>query len=426
MHTVLVGLNYKTTQIDNREKIYFSADRLDEALTSLVSYPAIRECVILSTCNRVEIYAVANNTDLAFQSIIQFISDFHGISQYVFLSFIYKKKCDEAVNHLFRVISSLDSMIVGEYEILGQVKTAYEKASNMKCTKEILNRIFQMAFEVGKRVRTETAIGKGAISVGSVATGLIKDIFPGEAKLNVMLIGAGVVAELTAKNLVAKINCNITITNRSSEKAEEFARIFNAECVEYDTKYEHYANQDVLVFSTSSQTFILKDEDVGFLQPGNGRRIALIDLSIPRNIDPMLSRREGIFLNTIDDLTSVVDTSVDERLKEMEKAEIIIKEQEVKFVEWYNMMAVIPVMRQIKQKFVSMQSRLMDTYSSDLSNLNDYQKDIVKKMMDNYSDAIIKTIMLNLKEVTDPATLHHLGDALKKTFKIHENENIHA
>jgi glutamyl-tRNA reductase len=426
MHTIVVGLNYKTTQVNNREKVYFSAEMLDAALPMLQSYPAIKECVILSTCNRVEIYAVVNNIDLGFDSVTAFIGDFHDLDADQYMPFVYKKNCEDAIRHLFNVVCSLDSKIVGEYEILGQVKGAYDKAQTLGCTKELFNRLFQMAFEVGKRVRTETAIGKGAISVGSVATNQIRDIFPGDRKLNIMLIGAGAVAELTAKNIAAKINCNIIITNRSLNKAEELAKIFTAECVDYNQKHFFYANMDVLVFSTGAEEFVLKAEDAEHLGLSAGRRLALIDLSVPRNIDPALATFDGISLHTVDDLESVVDSSMEERAQEIVKAEGMIREQEVKFFEWFNMLSVFPVMRQIKQEFVGMQTKIFNTFSGDLAGLNDYQREIVKKMMESYSDVIIKTIMLNLKEVTDPTSLHHIGDALKKTFKIHDTNKVHA
>jgi len=426
MHTVLVGLNYKTTQVDNRGKMYFSSSKLDIALPVLITYPAINECVILSTCNRIEIYAITPNTDIGFKSIISFLSDFHKIPIENFLPYIYKKKCSEAVKHLFEVASSLNSMILGEYEILGQVKSAYEKAKSMNCTKEFINKLFQMAIVVGKRVRTETGIGKGAISVGSVAVSLIKDIFSNNTKLNVMLVGTGAVSELVATNLTDKVDCNITVTNRSNNKADEFAKKFNVHFVDYETKNQHYANQDVIVFSTGSQKFIIKDEEINSLNILKDKKVVLIDLSVPRNIDPALGKYEGVFLKTIDDLEVIIDSNREERLREIIKAQIIIKEVEGNFSDWYNMQSIMPVMREIKGEFNAIKDRLIETYSSKLLNLNQSQKEVIKNMMDSYSDTLIKTIMLNLKEVTDTSQLHHLSDTLKKTFKVHINEKIHA
>ncbi len=429
MHTLLVGLNYKTTQVDNREKMYFSASKLEIALPILNSYPHISECVILSTCNRIEIYAVSENPEEAYKSIIQFLSDFHKIPVENFMNFIYKKRCDDAVKHLFDVASSLNSMILGEYEILGQVKDAYEKAKNLNTTKEFFNKLFQMAIVVGKRVRTETGIGKGAISVGSAAVNLIKEIFPKDNTLNVMLVGAGAVSDLVAVNLTNKVNCNITVTNRTNNKADEFAKKFNANFVNYESKNKFYANQDVIVFSTGAQNYIITKQEISSLNITNNREVVLIDLSVPRNIDPALGNHKGIYLKTIDDLETIIDSSREERLREIIKAEIIIREVQERFTEWFNMQSIIPVMRGIKGEFNSIKERLIETYSTQLSNLNEEQKEVIKSMMDSYSDTLIKTIMLNLKEVTDPAHLHHLGDALKRTFNVHINEhtgNPHA
>ncbi len=425
MHTVLVGINYKTTQVDNREKISFSPAKLDIALPLLLTYPAISECVILSTCNRVEIYCISENVDVAFKSIISFLSEFHKLPKNAFVPFIYQKRCGDAVNHLFNVICSLDSMIVGEYEILGQVKTAYEKAQCMNVTKEFMNKLFQMAIVVGKKVRTDTAIGKGAISVGSVAVNLIKEIFPEDTQLNVMLVGAGAVADLTAANLVNKVKCNLTVTNRSKNKAFEFAEKFNADVVDFDLKDQSYARQDVIIFSTASEEYILKNEELSLLNLKQGEKLILIDLSVPRNIDPLLGEHEGIFLNSIDDLEMIVDTSMDERTKEAIRAQEIIKEHETKFYDWYNKQAIVPVMREIKREFNGMQIQLFETYGKELVGLTETQREVIGKMMESYSDKIIKTIMMNLKEVTDPATLHHVGEVLMKTFHINI-EHMHA
>lgn len=431
MHTVLVGINYKTTQVDNREKISFSTAKLETALPLLASYPAINECVILSTCNRVEIYAVSENVDIAFKSIISFLGDFHKLPKDAFVPYVYQKRCGDAVNHLFSVISSLDSMIVGEYEILGQVKTAYEKAQCLNVTKEFINKLFQMAILVGKKVRTDTAIGKGAISVGSVAVNLIKEIFPEDPQLNVMLVGAGAVAELTAANLVNKVKCNLTVTNRSKNKAFEFAEKFNADVVDFELKDQCYTRQDVIIFSTAAEEYILRNEEVSLLNLKHGEKLVLIDLSVPRNVDPLLGDYEGIYLNSIDDLEMIVDTSMDERSKEVIRAQEIIKEHEGKFFDWYNKQSIVPVMREIKREFHGMKTQLFETYHKELTGLSDEQRDVIGKMMESYSDKIIKTIMMNLKEVTDPSTLHHVGEVLKKTFNInmgnpHEHGHPHG
>lgn len=419
MHTILTGVNFKTLPVAGREKMYFSGGKLNTALPQLLSYPAINECVILSTCNRVEIYAVTDNVEEAYDNITCFISDFHNIPSGDFLPAVYRKRCNNAVNHLFRVVSSLDSMIVGEYEILGQVKTAFETAQKLNTVKEFLNRLFQMAIVVGKRVRTETAIGKGAISTGSVTAGLISEIFPGNRKLEILIVGAGTVAELTATNLVSKIPCNLTITNRSKPNAVDFAGKFNAGVIDFEEKNKYYNNFDVLIFSTGSSEYVLTCEEAGCFNLSNGKKIALIDLSVPRNIDPGLGEIEGVYLNTIDNLEAVIDSCMDERSREIAKTEIIIKEQEEKFLEWYNMQSVMPAMRQIKQEFNALQSLLLRNYASQLSGLTDEQQEVVKNLMAGYSEVIIKTIMLNLKEVTDASTLHNLGDALRKSFKMH-------
>lgn len=423
MHTLLVGLNFKTTQVENREKMYLSAEKLEIALPLLNSYQYISECVILSTCNRIEIYAASENPEEAYKSIIKFLSDFNNLPIENFINLIYKKRCDDAVKHLFDVASSLNSMILGEYEILGQVKDAYEKAKDLNTTKEFFNKLFQMAIVVGKRVRTETEIGKGSISVGSVAVNLIKEIFPSDNKLNVMLVGAGAVSELVAVNLTNKVDCNITVTNRTNNKANEFAKKFNFDFVNYELKNQFYKNQDIIIFSTSAQNYIITDNDSDALNLTNNRKVVLIDLSVPRNIDPELKKQKNVYLKTIDDLELIIDSSREERLREIIKAEIIIKEVQEKFTEWFNMQSIIPVMRGIKGEFNSIKERLIETYSTQLSSLTGEQKEVIKNIMDSYSDTLIKTIMLNLKEVTDPAHLYHLGDALKRTFKVHINDH---
>lgn len=326
MNIQIFGLSHKTAPIEIREKLAISSDRLTDALLNLKNYDSIEEGLILSTCNRVEIYTVVKDVVKGLNSIQSFISNFYRIKQEDIKDYVYCFSDTQAVRHLFRVVSSLDSMILGETQIFGQVKDAYFKARECDAAGTKLNGIFQEAIRTGKRVRTETQIGKGAVSVSSAAIELAKKIFENLEGKKALIIGAGKIGELVVKNLYSRGINTIVVANRSFQKAQSLAEAFRGEAVKFEQFIENMQDTDILISSTAAPHFILdKKKTSSIMQQRNYRPLFIIDLGVPRNIDPEVNQLENIYLYNIDDLVKVRDVNIKERLREAKKAEQIIE-----------------------------------------------------------------------------------------------------
>ncbi|MDD5668894.1 MAG: glutamyl-tRNA reductase [Candidatus Omnitrophica bacterium] len=322
----VLGLNHKTAPIEIREKLSFPESELSSALSSLLAYPGIMGCVILSTCNRTEIYAAAENDFSGEQSIRSFLSEFHEIDINSLQGHFYSFAGEDAVRHLFRVVSSLDSMIVGETQIFGQVKSAYFKALETKTAGKLLNIIFHEAIKVGKKVRTHTEIGKGAVSVSSAAFELGRKIFSNFEQKKVLIIGAGKIGEMMVKNLYSKGITTVIVANRTLSRAQELAGLFGGRAIGFENIFEAMNNTDIIISSTSAPHYVIKKNHVQrIMENGRLNPLLLLDLGVPRNIDPEVALIDRVHVYNIDDLDRVRDENMKERLAETLKAEQIIQ-----------------------------------------------------------------------------------------------------
>ena len=336
MHFILVGINFKTADVEIREKLHFSFEELPIALDLLKCQPSIKGCVILSTCNRVEIYASVDNIHNGFNDITNFLSNYHSLPVNKIVDSLYKKHCKEANNHLFRVVSSLDSMVIGEYQIQGQVKAAYFKAQECKVTNNVVNKVFQTAIQIGKKVRSETKIGEGSVSVATLAVEIVKQVVEKKNNLNVLLIGAGKMSTLTAANFQEQFEKpNISVTNRSQENAIEFAQKFKANVVEFEKRNDSICESDIIIASTSAENYVVCKDDVLNLKTLDKKRI-FIDLSIPRNIDPEISFIDNCIVYSIDDINKLITSNLEKRSTEITKVEKIISEISEDYYAWYS------------------------------------------------------------------------------------------
>lgn len=325
MNLQVVGLNHKSAPIEIREKLSFSPQRLKEALLSLKNSAYIEESLILSTCNRVEIYTAAKDAGCAYQDIVRFIGDFHKLSTGHFEKHLYSFNNLKAAEHLFRVSSSLDSLVIGESQILGQVKTAYASAKEANTAGKILGKLSEEAIRVGKKARAQTQIGKGAVSISSAAIELAKKTFTSLKDKKILIIGAGKIAELATENLYSKGAKTVVVANRTFAKAQELARAFLGTAVRFKDISRHLVAADILISSTSAPHFIIKKEHIlETMQKRAGRGLFLIDLGLPRNISPEIKEISGAHLYNIDDLTGVCDANIKERRDEVKKVEQII------------------------------------------------------------------------------------------------------
>lgn len=351
MNILVIGLNHKTAPIEVREKVAFDGTKLEEAINALKKSNAVKENIILSTCNRVEIYAGVSDIDSGTESIKSFISDFHKVPRDLLDKSLYLHKGTEAIRHMYRVASSLDSMIVGEPQILGQLKDAYETALKNKTTGVVLNKLMRKSVSVAKRIRTETKIAESAVSISFAAVELAKKIFDDLPTKSFMLIGAGEMAELAARHL---INCGVKdvfITNRTMARAEELALEFHGNVIPFENFVQELLHTDIVICSTGAPHYILLKEQVHkTMKERKQKPMFIIDISVPRNIDPQINDLDNVYLYDVDSLQGIVETNIQERAKEAEKAEQIVDEEIVSFLKWHASLAATPTVVALRSK----------------------------------------------------------------------------
>lgn len=329
MHLIVVGLSHKTAPVEIRERLAVPESRLGEALTRLSSYAGIKEGILLSTCNRVEVYSVVDDVDTGYGRIQEFLADTHlSLSSEQLTPHLYWHTGDRAIAHLFRVAASLDSMIIGESQILGQLKDAFEVALAHKTTGVIMNKVVKKAISVAKRVRTETKIAEMAVSVSYAAVELAKKIFSNLDEKTVLLVGAGEMAKLAARHLIAHGVEHVRITTRTPQHAVDLAAKFGGTAVPFDQFKDDMASADIVLVSTGASHYLVGAEDVHrAVRERMNRPMFLIDISVPRNIDPAVRHVDNAFLFDIDDLKHRVEQNRAERVQEAEKAERMVLEE---------------------------------------------------------------------------------------------------
>ena len=399
MTTILVGLSYKSAEVGIREKLHFNSNTLKSALKQLSQQNDVEECAILSTCNRVELYASTSNISKGLKSLENFLTKYHTISKTEIKPHLYRLASIKAVTHLFRVAASLDSMVVGENQILKQVRIAYSEAYDNGFTKPILNRLFQMAISTGKKVRSQTNIGKGAVSVGSVAVDLVKEIFPPNYSFNVCLVGAGKISELTAKSLKQYGNIQLTMINRSFDKAVALAKQFNGGAVAWEERYAHIIAADVVLVSTSSQEFVVEYEEFKKeLRAYKGSKMRfLIDLSVPRNIDPRIQSIDDTVIYAIDDLQKIVEQNINKRQFEIGDGEKLVNVGVDDFFSWYYKRQIMDETDKLIQQFKLFQESSDENLMNASSQWKDILVAIVSKVQNQRDLKAIYQTLIDIK-----------------------------
>jgi glutamyl-tRNA reductase len=343
MNILVIGLNHKTAPIEVREKVAFDGPKLDEAIAALKNSAEVKENIILSTCNRVEIYAGVSGLDSGIESIKDFISNFHEVPRDLLDKSLYIHKGPEAVKHMYRVASSLDSMVVGEPQILGQLKDAYDSALKNKSTGVFLNKLMRKSVSVAKRIRTETKIAESAVSISFAAIELAKKIFDDLSTKSFMLIGAGEMAELAARHLINNGVKDVYITNRTIARAEELALEFRGKVIPFENFIQELQYTDIVICSTGAPHYILmKDHVHKTMKERKQKPMFIIDISVPRNIDPEINDLDNVYLYDVDNLQGIIDTNIQERAMEAEKAEKIVDEEIGSFLKWNDSLAATP------------------------------------------------------------------------------------
>lgn len=391
MEIVLMGLNHKTADVALRECLGFTVDEADEALQTFQASPAIGEVVLLSTCNRVELMIATPDPEAAVAAAKRYLSESKHMAVADFENALYIHTGDDAVRHIFRVASSLDSMVVGEPQILGQMKTAYRNATVKKTSGVILNRLMHKTFFVAKRVRSETGIGDHAVSISYAAIELGRKIFGDLEGKKVLLIGAGEMAELAVEHLIRHRAGMIYVANRTFERGLELATRFNGQAIHFEEIPDSLREVDIIISSTGATGFVLKREQVRqVLRPRKNRPLFFIDIAVPRDIDPEINRLSNTYVYDIDDLKDVIDENIEDRNREARKAERIIDEAVIRFRQWYESLDVVPTIVALREKLYDIaEAEVRKTLGHALSHLSEQEGQAIRRM----SRAMINKIM---------------------------------
>ena len=349
MDLFVVGVNHQTAPIEVRERLAITEPMLLKALGALRGR-GFQESAILSTCNRTEIYVIPDpgaTTD----AVMRFLSEHHNLPRADFEPHLYTHRGDSAAFHLHRVACGLDSLVLGEPQILGQVRHAFSEAGEARTVGQVLNALFRSAIAAGKRARTETGVGRGGFSIGHAALDLARSIFGSLNESTVLILGAGKMSELTAKHLVASGIKLVMVANRTNEKAAAIAERFGGQAIGYDDFPQSLANADIVISSTASPVPVVRREMVAqVLRKRRGRPLIIIDIALPRDVEPGVGSLDNVFLYDLDDLREVVADMARERESEAVQAEAIARDETFHFMSWYRGLEAVPVLLQIKQK----------------------------------------------------------------------------
>ncbi|MCX7918557.1 MAG: glutamyl-tRNA reductase [bacterium] len=400
MNILTLGLNHLTAPIEIREKLAFSESQIPVALTRLREMTQASEAVILTTCNRVEIYIVADATvSEMIHTTKQFLAEFHQIPISHFALNLYIHHGNGAVRHLFRVAASLDSMVLGEAQILGQVKEAYELAKKTGNTGFMLNTVFQRAFNVAKEIRSKTDIGKGAVSISSVAVELARKIFGELSNRSVMIIGAGEMSEHTLRHLVDAGASSVIVSNRNYERAVKLAAAYRGQAERFDTCFNRMVDVDIVISSTGSPRFIIRKEDMlPVMRARKHKPIFLIDIAVPRDIDPQVESLDNVYLYNIDHLQQVANNNRALRQQELAKCEAIIDKEVQEFNQWYHALAVTPVIKKLNAKLDHIRLKELEKTLYQLDELSPEQKEKIGYLTQRIMNQFLNSPLEQLKK----------------------------
>ncbi len=417
MNILVIGLNHKTAGIEIREKVAFDGPKLGNAIKILKDSPVIKENLILSTCNRVEIYAVVKNFDSGIEHIKKILSDFHKLPRDFLDKALYVYSEGKALRHIFRVASSLDSMIVGEPQILGQLKDAFDFALKRKSSGVFLNKLMKKAISVAKRVRTETKIAENAVSISFAAVELAKKIFEDLSKETFILIGAGEMAELAAKHLINNGVKNVLVTNRTYERAEELAREFNGKAIEFDKFFQELVHADIVICSTGAPNYIILKEHIHkVMKERKNKPMFIIDISVPRNVDPQINDIDNIYLYDIDDLQGVVGTNIQERGKEAEKAERIVDEEVKAFLKWQASLSAVPTIVALRNKAEAIRKEELEKTLRKLGHLREEETKSIESLTASIINKLIHPPIAALKSEVEDKDI--MVDIVRRAFDL--------
>ncbi|MFH1760707.1 MAG: glutamyl-tRNA reductase [bacterium] len=416
MNLIAAGFSYKTTPLELREKLYFSLDDLARVLKLLVSGGLLSESVIISTCNRTEIYAVSAKEEEAVHHIAAVISsvkmmDCSILEKAMFNYFNYK-----TVKHLFSVAGGLDSLVVGETQILGQIKEGYYKCKDLSCTGLVMNKLFQQAIAVGKKVQNQTEIGKGAVSVSSTAVELAREFYSDISNHRVLIIGTGEMGILACHHLRERGVKEIFFTSRSTEKTCQIAEKMGGAAIPFAERYEGIRKCDIVISSTSAPEYVIgADQIKKIMKDRKNRRLLIIDIAVPRDVSPDVADIYNVFLYTIDELQHVVERNLQSRIKHVEKAKVIIKAEVELFCNWLSTIAIQPIIKRLHDKVDQVRTEELTHFAGRMDNET-------RALMEDITNRLVKKILhkpiVNLKALQNSKQGAELAQAINSLFDL--------
>jgi glutamyl-tRNA reductase len=418
LNLLLVGISHRTAPVELRERVDFSARGVAEALRALAARGSTRETVIVSTCNRAEVYAACDDPAATRADVDRFIADYNGVAASDITPHLYELSDLEAARHLFRVAAGLDSLVVGEPQILGQVKDAHAAAAEAQAVGPVLNRVFHSSFAVGKRVRSETGLGAGAVSVGYAAVALARKIFGDLAGMSVAVVGAGEMGKLTALHMKSQGVQHVTILSRSMAHAARTAEaIGGAIAAPWDEMDAVIGSSDIVISATGAAAPILTKARVeSLMRPRRNRPLFVIDIAMPRDVEAAAGEIEQVFLYNIDDLQATVRENLARRASEVSRAEAIVTEEVQKFALWLRSRSAIPTVVALRQRFEAIRRAELDRLDFKLSTLPPEARARVDEITRLIVEKLLLTPTEQLKSVADADTVGAYSEALTRLF----------
>jgi glutamyl-tRNA reductase len=425
MHLLLVGVSHRTAPVDLRERLDFSSGDLGAAVEALASRSATRESVVLSTCNRSEIYVAAPDTATAHQSVIEFLTDFHRLPADAFLPHVFTYQDVAAAQHLFRVAAGLESLVVGEPQILGQVKDAFQTAHERRAAGQLLTKLFHWSFNVGKRVRSETGLGEGAVSVSFAAVALARKIFGKLDGRRVLVIGAGEISTLTAQHLRSHGVGEIVVISRTAANAETLAEAVGGKAVPWDQLTPALGLADIVVSATGSQRPIVTRAQIDRVRR-RGDPLYIIDLAVPRDVEAAVGDIEQVFLFNVDDLQAIVQENLSRRAAEIARAEGIVAEEVARFAAWQRSRATVPTVVALRQRFDTIRRSELQRLDGKLSALPPEGRALVEQVTRLIMEKLLIEPTEQLKALPDEETQAAYTEAISRLFGLREDETHDA
>jgi glutamyl-tRNA reductase len=427
---ISMGMNHETAPVKVRECLATEAENTHEALTFMRSSSCIKEGLFISTCNRVEALITTEQATEAIKALMSMMSRLlmsmmsrlGNLPEKQLSDALYIYENTDAVNHIYRVASSLDSMVVGEPQILGQIKNAYAEATREKTSGVILNRLMHKAFHVAKRIRTETEISAAAVSISYAAVELAKKIFDDLDGKKVLLIGAGEMAELAARHLMRQGINAMSVANRTFERAIQVAEAFGAHPVSFDEIELQLEEVDIVIASTGSPKYVITFDQVkSSRRKRRNRPLFLIDIAVPRDVEPKINELDNIYVYDIDDLQGVIEINLSQRRQEAVKAERIIEEEVIKFDKWLDTLSVVPTIVALREKAEAILQAELKRSNSALGALHPEQYEAVMALTRSIVDKVLNDPILFLKTRADRETVNTYLDVARRLFKLDQD-----